>query len=297
MRIGVVYPQVELRGDPEAVRKFGIAAEQIGYDHLLAYDHLVGAAQDREPKLWGHYDEHDPFHDPFMMFAHLAALTKRLEFVTGILVLPQRQTVLVAKQTTDLDLLSNERLRLGVGIGWNYVEYDALGQDFKTRGRRVDEQIGYLRRLWTEELLTFEGKFDRIDRGCINPRPRRMIPIWIGGLSEPAYRRAGYQGEGFIFNSGSVEQHGLKEYFDRISERLARVQFFRKEAGREHLPFGTELQLRHADTNEEISDTIKRWEDLGGTHVSLRTMGKGFKTVEQHIDYMADVKRHLDGGR
>ena len=165
MKIGAVYPQTELRGDPEAVRRIGLAVESLGYDHLLAYDHVVGAVHaDREPKLWGPYTEHDPFHDPFVMFAYLAGITERIEFATGAPILPQRQTVLVAKQAADLELLSGGRLRLGVGVGWNYVEYDAVGQDFHTRGRRADEQIGYLRQLWNNEVSSFDGEFDTLER-------------------------------------------------------------------------------------------------------------------------------------
>src|ERR1700722_8012266 len=179
MKIGVIYPQTELKGDPGAVRRIGLAAEELGYHHLLTYDHVLGATHDRMPKLTGPYTEKDPFHDPFVMFAYLAGITKRLELVPGILILPQRQTVLVARQAADLDLLSGERLRLGVGIGWDYVEYDSLGQDFRRRGKRVGEQISLLRRLWSEPLVKFEGAFDRVDRGTLNPRPRRPIPIWL----------------------------------------------------------------------------------------------------------------------
>ena len=184
MKIGVVYPQIELGGDPQAVRQLGEAVENLGYDHLLAYDHVVGATHDREPKLWGPYTDTDPFHDPFMMFAYLAGITQKIEFATGVIILPQRQTALVAKQVADLDLLSGERLRFGIGVGWNYVEYEALGQDFSTRGARADEQIELLRRYWSEPLVTFEGRFDRVDRGNILPRPRRKMPIWIGGFKE-----------------------------------------------------------------------------------------------------------------
>ena len=138
----------------------------------------------------GPYDENDPFHDPFVMFAYLAAITDRIELATGVLILPQRQTVLVAKQAADLDLLSGGRLRLGVGVGWNYVEYDALGEDFSTRGRRADEQIGYLRELWRGDVVSFDGEFDSVDRGVVIPGPRRQIPIWVGGFSRRAFERA-----------------------------------------------------------------------------------------------------------
>ena len=153
MKIGVVYPQTELEGNPIAVKEIGLATEDLGYDHLLVYDHVVGAIhEDREPKLWGPYTNEDPFHCPFTMFSYLAGITQKIEFVTGVIILPQRQTALVAKQTTDIDLLSGERLRLGVGTGWNYVEYDALGQDFSERGPRLSEQIELLRKYWSEDL-------------------------------------------------------------------------------------------------------------------------------------------------
>src|SRR3977135_4678833 len=149
MEIGVVYPQNELRGDPSTVRRIGRAVEDLGFDHLLAYDHVLGAVHaGRNPQLTGPYTEHDPFHDPFVMFAYLAGITERIGFVTGILSLPQRQTALVARQAADVDLLSGGRLRLGVGVGWNYVEYEALGQDFHTRGARTGEASKMLRRLF-----------------------------------------------------------------------------------------------------------------------------------------------------
>lgn len=168
MQVGVVYPQNELHGDPNAVRRLGIAIEEMGFDHLLAYDHVLGAVHARRtPPLTGPYTERDPFHDPLVMFAHLAAITDRIGFATGILVLPQRQTALVARQAADVDLLSGGRLRLGVGVGWNPVEYQALGQDYRTRGARQEEQIELLRRLFMEPVVDFTGRFDRVDRDHI----------------------------------------------------------------------------------------------------------------------------------
>ena len=212
MKIGVSYPVTEMAGNPDDIRKFVKAAEELGFAHMMAYDHVVKAPHEgREPKLTGPYTEKDTFHDPFVLFGFAAALTDKLEFVTGVLVLPQRQTALVAQQAADVDLLSRERLRLGVGIGWNYVEYEALGQDFKTRNKRLEEQIGFLRELWTNPIVTFNGRFDQIDRAGINPRPRRQIPVWLGGHSEPAYERGARLGDGFIFaadGNGSVEAWG-----------------------------------------------------------------------------------------
>lgn len=279
MKIGIIYPQTELGGDPEAVRRIGLAVEELGYDHLLAYDHVLGATHDREPKLWGPYTEKHPFHDPFVMFAYLAGLTKRIELVTGILILPQRQTALVARQAADVDLLSHERFRLGVGIGWNYVEYDSLGQDFHTRGKRVAEQVGLLRRLWSEPLVDFKGRFDRIDRAALNPRPRRTIPVWLGGFEDVALRRAAAIGDGCIFADG------VKDAF----ELVGRLRQFLKEAERPEAGFGLHCNMLMAKSVQQVVDTAARWRDIGGSHVSVVTMGLNLTTTEQHIDYMKRV--------
>lgn len=286
MKFGVVYPQIELQGDPEAVRRIGLAVEELGYDHLLTYDHVAGAShENREPKLPpGRYNEKDPFHDPLVMYAYLAGLTKRIELVTGILILPQRPTVLVARQAADLDLFSHERLRLGVATGWNHVEYEALGRDFHTRGRRLSEQVGFLRRLWSEPLVTFRGEFDRIERACVNPRPRRMIPIWFGGFADAAFRRAAKLGDGFIFSAA----------LDKAREDWRRMERYLAEEGRSAAEFGRELVARDAADPAQAADIMKRWRDFGGTHASFPTMKKGLTTIEAHIDYIAEVRRRLD---
>src|SRR3954447_8311199 len=206
MHIGVVYPQTELRGDPIAVRTIATAVEDLGFDHLLAYDHVVGAVHaDRTPPLTGPYTELDPFHDPFMMFAYLAGITERITFATGVLILPQRQTVLVARQAADLDLLSGGRLRLGVGVGWNPVEYEALGEEFSTRGARQEEQIELLRRLFSEPVVDFAGRFDRVDRASLLPKPARPVPIWLGG-GTAAIERAARLADGFMFFDSGVDR-------------------------------------------------------------------------------------------
>lgn len=279
MKIGVIYPQTELKGDPTAVHRIGLAAEELGFQHLLTYDHVLGATHDRQPKLNGPYTEKEPFHDPFVMFAYLAALTKRIEFVTGILILPQRQTVLVARQAADLDLLSQQRLRLGIGIGWNYVEYDAMGQDFSVRGKRVAEQIGLLRKLWTEELVTFKGTYDAIDRAALNPRPKRPIPIWLGGFADVALQRAAAIGDGFIFVDGAADAF----------EQIAKIKQYLAQASRPLDGFGLHCNMLRAKTPKDVVQTLGRWRDAGGTHASVVTMGQKFTTTEQHIDYMKRV--------
>lgn len=279
MNIGVIYPQTELQGDPEAVRRIGLAVEALGYDHLLAYDHVLGASHDRETKLNGPYTEHHPFHDPFVMFAYLAGITQRIEFVTGILILPQRQTALVARQAADLDLLSGERFRMGVGIGWNPVEYHALGQNFGTRGKRVNEQIELLRRLWSESLMSFEGQYDQVDRAALNPRPRRSIPLWLGGFADVALRRAAQLGDGFIFADGAADAFA----------QVVRLKELLEEAGRPLEGFGLHCNMLRAKTPEAVVETVQRWRDQGGTHASVATMGQGFTTARQHIDYLEKV--------
>jgi probable F420-dependent oxidoreductase len=285
MEIGVVYPQIELRGDPAAVGQFGRAVEELGFDHILAYDHVLGAVHaDRTPKLTGPYTERDPFHDPFVMFAYLAGITERISFATGILILPQRPTALVARQATDVDLLSDGRLRLGVGIGWNYVEYEALGQDFHTRGARQEEQIGLLRRLFTDPVVDFSGRFDRIDRASLVPKPTRSIPIWLGGSDEKAFDRAARVGDGFIFFGGGVD-HAVASWI-QLRERVGDLGRPVQEFGREY------VALSGADLGELTSE-IDAWREAGGTHVTVVTMGLGMDSVGSHIDYLANLAGRL----
>jgi probable F420-dependent oxidoreductase len=280
MKIGAVYPQIELRGDPAAVRRIGRAVEDLGFDHLLAYDHVLGAVHaDRTPQLKGPYTENDPFHDPFVMFAYLAGMTERIGFITGILIVPQRQTALVARQAADLELLSGGRFRLGVGIGWNWVEYEALGQDFHTRGAREEEQIGLLRKLWTEPVTDFTGRFDRIERAVTLPHPSAPIPIWLGGWGNAALARAARVGDGFIFAGRSADVEGM---WDRVRTMVG-------ENGRDPAAFGGELAVFSNKGPEDVAARIERWEQAGGTHASVVTMNLGLDSTEAHLDYMAKV--------
>jgi probable F420-dependent oxidoreductase len=282
--IGVVYPQTELHGDPVAVRRIGTAVEEMGFDHLLAYDHVLGAVHaDRNPPLTGPYTEHDPFHDPFVMFAYLAGITERIGFATGVLILPQRQTALVARQAADVDLLSGGRLRLGVGIGWNSVEYEALGEDFHTRGARQEEQVVLLRRLFTEPVVDFTGRFDRVDRAALVPKPARSIPIWLGGFSEAAFDRAARLADGFMFSSSHTDESidAWKQLRDRVSAQ-----------GRSVDEFGGELVIRSRDTVSLAAD-IDAWRNAGGSHVAVVTMGLGLDSVDAHLDYLGSVATAL----
>jgi len=284
MKIGAVYPQIELNGDPQALDSIGRAVENLGFDHLLMYDHVIGAVhENRDPPLWGPYTDKHPFHDPFVAFGYLAGITKKIELATGILILPQRQTALVAQQAADVDLLSNERLRLGVGIGWNYVEYDVLGENFNNRGKRLGEQIDLLRRFWGESLVTFEGEFHKVDRANILPRPKRQIPIWCGGMSAPAVRRAAKIGDGFIFGG---PQEDILPLWDTLKGCL-------KEEGRSLDDFGAEYLLQTRETGgqdiQQSVDSARRWQDVGGTHISVVTMGRGYKSIDHHIDHYVEA--------
>lgn len=283
MKIGAVYPQTELHGDPDAVRRIGVAVEQLGYDYLLAYDHVLGAVHaDRTPPLRGPYTENDPFHDPFVMFAYLAGITEQIEFATGVLILPQRQTVLVAKQAADLDLLSNQRLRLGVGVGWNYVEYDGLGQDFATRGRRADEQIGVLRKLWVGGVASYAGAFDSLDRGALIPGPRRAIPIWIGGFSPAAFRRGVQLGDGFMFAGDEQRVHDARAAVRTVG------------TGRDLTGFGLEQLALGATTPSAAIARAERWRDTGGTHFAAVSMGAGRDSIEAHLDFFGEFAQSRD---
>ena len=288
MQIGAVYPQIELRGDPAAVGQIGRALEELAFDHLLAYDHVLGAVHaGRTPRLTGGYTERDPFHDPLMMFAFLAGVTERLHFATGVLVLPQRQTVLVARQAADLDLLSGGRLRLGVGVGWNHVEYQALGQEFRTRGRRQEEQIELLRRLFTEPIVDHCGEFDRVDRAALLPKPTRPIPIWLGGFGEKALDRAARLGDGFIFFGGEVDD--AVRSWHRLRERV-------RDLGRPVEDFGADWVVLPRDGIGELGELARRadtWRTAGGTHLSVATMGLGLDSAQAHIDYLASAAQAL----
>jgi probable F420-dependent oxidoreductase len=281
LRIGAVYPQIELGGDPAAVRQIGTGIEELGFDHLLAYEHVLGAVHaDRTPPLTGPYTEHDPFHDPLVMFAYLAGITRRIQFATGILVLPQRQTALVARQAADVDLLSGGRLRLGVGVGWNYVEYEALGEDFRTRGARQEEQIGLLRRLFTEPVVDFAGRFDRIDRAALVPKPARSVPIWLGGSSDAAFERAARLADGFIFFGGGARAvDAWKRLRDRVSD-----------LGRPAEEFGADYVALPGDGIGGLTAEVEAWRAAGGTHVSVVTLGLGLgDSADGHLGYLASV--------
>jgi probable F420-dependent oxidoreductase len=278
MRVGVVFPQTEIGNDPVVIRDFAQAAEELGYTHLLAYDHVLGAQHEGRPsKFVGPYTDETPFHEPLVLFGYLAAVTTRIELTTGILILPQRQTALVAKQAAEVDILSGGRLRLGIGLGWNYIEYESLNEEFANRGARAEEQVDLLRRLWAEPLLDYTGTWHRIDRASILPRPDRQIPIWFGGSTAPAFRRAARLGDGFILVGNRAV----------VLERRGRLRGFLEELGRDPQSFGLEAFIDYGAGPDSWRAEIEAYSQAGFSHLSMRTMGAGFTRPQQHIDALA----------
>jgi probable F420-dependent oxidoreductase len=287
MRVGVVFPQTEIGADAGAVRAYAEHVEGLGYAHLLAYDHVVGADPQIHVGWTGPYDLHSTFHEPLVTFGFLAAVTTSLELVTGIVILPQRQTVLVAKQAAEVDLLSGGRLRLGVGLGWNAVEYEALGEDFSTRGRRCDEQVDLMRKLWTEHSVTYHGSFHRVTGAGLAPLPnRRPIPVWFGASSERACRRAGRLGDGWFPMVGPGPR------LDRASGLVRQAA---TEAGRDPATIGMEGRVSWTGDPDELVDGLRSWGDAGASHVSINTMGAGLNSVDDHLAALAKAAEAVGG--
>jgi probable F420-dependent oxidoreductase len=277
MRIGVVFPQTEIGADPYYLKDYAQAADELGFSHLLAYDHVIGANLASRPGWKPPYSHLDIFHEPFVLFGYLAGLTKKIEFVTGIIILPQRQTVLVAKQAAALDVLSGGRLRFGIGIGWNPVEYEALGEDFKNRGLRSEEQIEVLRRLWTQKLVTFEGRWHKITDAGINPLPvQRPIPIWFGGSDERALRRLAKLGDGWFPLLGPDET---------CRTMIDKIRSYAKEASRNPDAIGIEGRISYGQGSPEAwRKDLEAWKNLGATHISFNTMKAGLNSPSAHIE-------------
>jgi probable F420-dependent oxidoreductase len=285
MRYGAVFPTTEIGNDPVAVRDYAQAAEALGYRRLTVYDHVLGAdLTDREPPLVGRpYTRYDAFHEPLVLFGFLAAHTDRVELATGVLILPQRQAALVAKQAAEIDLLSNGRLVLGVGTGWNHVEYTSLGTTFRDRAPRFDDQIDVLRELWGQELVDHDSRFHRIDRAGIAPRPSRQIPIWMGGTADAALSRSARIGDGHMFARSTEDDFGAAR---RLIELLT-------ENGRDRTTFGMDMFVDVPAGPDAWHEQRGRWEEAGGSLLSIRSMapGSGIGGVAATRD--TDPDRHI----
>jgi probable F420-dependent oxidoreductase len=282
MQIGVTFPQTEIGADPAAIRDYAQAVEGLGYSHLVAFDHVLGADPSNRPG-WRGYSQKDLFHEPFVLFGYLAALT-RLELVSAVIILPQRQTALVAKQAAEVDVLTGGKFRLGVGIGWNPVEYEALGMDFRTRGRVIDEQIEVMRLLWSKEVVSYTGKYHTITEAGLNPLPvRRSIPVWLGGSVDAALRRVARIGDGWFPQGRPDEQ---------MRETLERLRGYIREAGRDPAEVGIEARMSASSGNlDEWVRQTNAWRELGATHISINTMNAGYKSLDEHI---AAIRRYKE---
>jgi probable F420-dependent oxidoreductase len=291
MKIGVVFPQTEIGEDPAAIRNYAQAVEALGYTHILAFDSVVGANPDRPGGWDSQYTYRHAFHEPFALFAFCAAVTRRIELATGVLILPQRQTTLVAKQAAEVDVLSAGRLRLGIGVGWNPVEFEALGENIHDRGQRVEEQLEVMRLLWTRKLVTYEGRWHRVPDAGIRPLPvQRPIPVWMGGESEPVLRRAARLADGWItlqtFRPGPAAQ-----------QTIDRLRGLVRQAGRDPAAFGIEGRVALAQVPPaEWATEMAAWRAMRGiTHLCVNTMGLGLPSPEEHVKtlerFTSDVLR------
>lgn len=276
MKYGVIYPQTEFGDDPTAIRDYAQTAEALGYAHIAAYDHVLGANPDRPGGWRGPYTYESAFHEPFVLFSHMAAVTQRIEFAPSIIILPQRQTALAAKQAATLDVLSGGRLRLGVGLGWNQVEYVALEQNFHNRGRRIEEQVTLMRMLWTQPLVNFSGRWHTVPDAGLKPRPvQQPIPIWFGGNADPVLRRVARMGDGWMPNFRTLED--TRPALEKLERYLA-------EAGRARSQIGVEARLSYGDGHPDTwLKQVQDWEAVGATHVAINTMGRGFDTPAAHL--------------
>ena len=285
MQIGAVLPHHEIGTDPGAIKAYLQGVEQLGAVNLLIYDHVLGAERDRPGGFQGPYDKDVAFHEPFTFLAYAAAVTTSLELVTAVLILPQRQTVLVAKQAAEVDVLSGGRLRLGVGVGWNEVEYVGLNERFHQRGRRQAEQVTLMRQLWAEDVITFDGEFDRVERAGINPRPAGQIPILFGGSAPALLERCARLGDGWM---------PLGTPNDSSRERVDAIRGHREAAGLSMDGFVIQAQAQYAGGDpERWRMHAERWRELGATHLSIATHNAGPTDVDGHLarvaEYMAAV--------
>jgi probable F420-dependent oxidoreductase len=286
MRIGAIFPQTEIGSDPAVVRDWAQTVEGLGYAHIMAYDHVLGASTASRPGWRGPYTSETLFHEPFVLFGYLAALTARVELATGVIILPQRQTALVAKQAAEVDVLSGGRMRLGIGVGWNPVEFEALGEDFHTRGARSEEQMQVLRALWTEPVVTFNGRWHQIDAAGINPLPvRRPIPIWLGGQAEVVIERVARVGDGWLPQLPPNDR--ARALLDRLRGEIG-------IAGRRAEDVGIEARLSVGRVERAgWARYAEDWRALGATHLTVNTMGAGLAAPRDHLEVLHQVKEAL----
>jgi probable F420-dependent oxidoreductase len=286
VNIGVVFPQTEIGADRGAIRSYAQRVEELGFSHVLAYDHVLGADPAVHAPWTGPYDVDTTFHEPFVMFGYLAGFTS-LELVTGIIILPQRQTALVAKQAAEVDLLTGGRFRLGIGLGWNAVEYEALGKSFADRGRRMDEQVELMRRLWTERAVTFAGTYETVTAAGLAPPPVQCpIPLWFGAASVRAYARVGRLADGWFPQMPPDS---------RLDDARRVIATAAEEAGRDPATIAMEGRVSWGGADRLI-DHVGRWQAAGASHLSINTMGAGLGSVDGHLAALAEAAEALGLG-
>jgi len=287
--LGASFPQAEIGADPVAIRDWAVGIEQMGFDYILVYDHVLGASPGH-PALAGTrfgFTHRNMVHEPMVLFGYMAAITRRVALVSGIIILPQRQTALVAKQAAEVDVLSGGRLRLGVGLGWNSVEFEALGVDFHARGRLIEEQIEVLRLLWTQELVTFGGRWHTITDAGLNPLPvQRPIPIWFGAENDRAIERAGRIGDGWIALGRPEADNGRRVDLLRESARRAG-----RDPGVLQIIGG--LGARVDTTPDDWRRDFEAWQRLGATHVTVSSLRGSNVSVAERLAALNRVRDAL----
>ena len=283
MEIGAVFPHNEIGTDPQAIKDYAQGVEELGVTHLLIYDHVLGADRDRPGGFEGPYDKDVAFHEPFTTFAFIAAVTKKLDMITTVMILPQRQTVLVAKQAAELAILSNNRFKLGIGVGWNTVEYTGLNENFKNRGKRQEEQVELMRLLWESEVLEYKGEYHHIDKASINPRPSKSVPIWFGGGAPQLIERCADLGDGWIPLMGPNEA---------ARKTLAAIKEKRKSKGLDWDNFGVQAQAQYAGGDaERWNKHAEKWRNLGASHLAIATHNAEPTNVDGHL---GRIKEYLN---
>ncbi len=283
MKYGISFPQKDIGNDPIVIRDFVQAAERLGFARMTFVDHVLGApaAANNDPS-WAHgYTIESSFHEPMTLLAHIAGFTSKIGLVTANIILPQRQTVLVAKQAAEIDLLSGGRLTLGVGLGWNEVEFQALGMEFTDRGKRVEEQVALLRRLWTEDTVKFEGEWHRFDDAGLNPRPvQQPIPIWFGAVADIALRRAGRLADGLLVFPLLNDKNEARTKIDLFLNAAT-------AAGRDPASLGVDATIYASDGGaDEWGKASEQWQSIGATDITFRTSDSGFATIDDHLAAM-----------
>jgi probable F420-dependent oxidoreductase len=295
MRMGALFPQFEIGADPAAVRDFAQAVESLGYRHITAFDQVIGLNKKSRPNWKYVHDAEDMFHELFVLYGFLAAITSKVELVTGILILPMRGTALVAKQAAEVDVLSRGRLRLGVGMGVKPEEFEACNENFKNRGKRADEQIEVLRRLWTAPLITYEGKYHRIEDGGLNPLPvQRPIPVWVGGISDAAIDRVARLGDGWLPNFQA----------DEVGRRaIEKMRSLARGYGRDPAAIGIEATMTIIDRSpDQLREEVEAWRRLGASHITVNTMPERWVEAEQRwnkasIGQLTNPAAHIEAIR